>query len=75
MINFEFNIVYILEIVSALLYEPYYSTLIVRTNIKLIEMIYKNKLLKINFVRMISIKVNNVILKIKALKEENYSQS
>ncbi len=37
---------------------------------QLIEMMYKNKSSKINFVKMTSLKVNNAILKIKALKND-----
>lgn len=37
---------------------------------QLIEMIYNDKLLRINFIKMISIKVNNAVLKLKAIKKD-----
>ena len=37
---------------------------------QLIEMIYNDKSLRINFIKMISIKVNNAVLKLKAIKKD-----
>ena len=37
---------------------------------QLIEMIYNNKSLRINFIKMISLKVNNAVLKLKAIKKD-----
>lgn len=43
------------------------------TKNQLIDMIYNNKSLRINFIKMVAIKVNNAVLKVKAMKKDELS--
>ncbi|ACN82744.1 cyclic nucleotide-binding domain-containing protein [Brachyspira hyodysenteriae] len=62
-------------------YQPLLTTAIVledsiiniMTKNQLIDMIYNNKSLRINFIKMVAIKVNNAVLKVKAMKKDELS--